>query len=100
MSTKFSYSKSPQADKSSDVFLLWLTSVYQYPINFSLTIWSQENEKSPGVLKSLTNNIGYIGQQNCLDLHNRGNAMVISKAEVQKLTNNGLKSLNCQIIIH
>lgn len=81
---------------------IWLTGIFQFPLQCTLTVWSHDNDKvRPNSLLSLTHMIGCINKQFTFhEIKYYGNVLSLSLKEINNLTFDGKEKLKCQIIIH
>ncbi|CAO1327357.1 unnamed protein product [Diamesa serratosioi] len=81
---------------------IWLTGIYQFPLQCTLTVWSHDNDKvRPTALLSLTHMIGCINKQYTFnEIKFYGNVLSLSQQEINNLTCDGKEKLKCQLTIH
>lgn len=81
---------------------IWLTGIFQFPLQYTLTVWSHDNESvRPNSLLSLTDMVGSINKQYTInEIMFYGNVLSISQQEINNLTYDGKEVLKCQITIH
>ncbi|CAO1348468.1 unnamed protein product [Diamesa hyperborea] len=81
---------------------IWLTGIFQFPMQFTLTVWSHDNDKiRPNSLLSLTHMIGCINKQYTFnEIKFYGNVLSFSQQEINNLTYGGKEKLKCQLTIH
>lgn len=81
---------------------IWLTGIFQFPMQFTLTVWSHDNDKfRPNSILSLTHMIGCINKQYTFnEIKFYGNVLSFSQQEINNLTYDGKEKLKCQLTIH
>lgn len=79
---------------------IWLTGVYQFPVNYTLTVWRHGCDQfEPHTLKSISDCVLFMNKP----INSRAvasQALCLSNLDIQRLTNNGMKMLSCQILFH
>lgn len=79
---------------------IFLVGVYQFPINYTITLWSHgRDDYEPTVIKSMSNSVFFMNKSFSPKVI-AGNALALTQLELQKLTNDGSKMLSCQILFH
>lgn len=85
---------------SDENFFIFLVGVYQFPINYTITLWSHgKDDLEPTMIKSMSDSVFFMSKPLTPKKVSR-NAFGISHFELQALTNYGRKKLSCQIMFH
>lgn len=83
-----------------EIFYIYLAGVYQFPINYTITFWIHgRDDFEPTIIKSMSNSVFFMNTP-CNPKEVAGNAIGISRLELQKLTNDESNMLSCQIMFH
>lgn len=85
---------------SSENLHIMLVGVYQFPINYTLTLWTHgRDDYEPALIKSVSNSVLFMDKP-FTPKQIAVKSLTVSQLELQKLTRDGTQNLSCQILFH
>lgn len=77
-----------------------LIGVYQFPINYTLTLWTHgRDDVEPTMIKSVSNSVLFMDKP-FTPKQVAVKSLTVSHLELQKLTRDGTQNISCQILFH
>jgi hypothetical protein len=88
--------RSPKVD---EVFCIWPLSIYEFPLKYSLNVWTHgKDDSEPTLIRCISSTVPYLSaQQTFREIFD--NSLVLSKAALEKLTQKD-SLISCQIVFH
>lgn len=82
-----------------EVFCIWPLSIYEFPLKYSLNVWTHGvDESHPTLIRCISSTVPYLSaQQTFREIFE--NSLVLSKATLEKLTTKD-SLISCQIVFH